>query len=332
MSSTTQPIGSGTVVRVRGRDHRLPAIDLGTAKLVLEGRLLRSARLFDEELVEDKDFPGLDAIRQSIASSRCRADYLCLARPFSAPLNLPDNGLRSEDNLAILSTRSFDEWWTSLPQEARKNARLCDKRGVTVKPVAFDDELVAGIKRIYDETPVRQGRRFWHYGVSLARVKELNETYLSRSQFIGAYHDERLIGFVKYVTVDKVAILIQIIAMEAHRDKRAIYGLIRKAVQSCESQGLEVLTYGKYDYGVHRDSSLSEFKRRCGFEPLFFPRYYLPLTSMGRLACRMGLHLGLAHMLPLSVSTRLHDLRSSLIGLVSSGTRYQVSAQQRADG
>lgn len=330
-SSTVQPIRSEAVVRVRGRDIRVPAIDLGTAKLVLQGRWLRSARLFDEELVEDKDFPGLEGIRQSIDSSRCGADYLCLARPFSASLRLPDDVIRSDDNVAILSTRSFDGWWTGLPQEARKNARLCDKRGVNVRPAPFDEELVAGIKRIYDETPVRQGRRFWHYGADLERVRELNQTYLSRSQFIGAYHDDRLIGFVKYVTVDRVAVLIQIIAMEAHRDKRAIYGLIRTTVQLCESQGLEVLTYGKYDYGVHRDSSLSEFKRRCGFGPFAFSRYCIPLTRTGRLACRKGLHLGLAHMLPLCVTTRLHDVRSSLMGVVSGGARSQVSAQQRSE-
>jgi hypothetical protein len=246
-------------------------------------------------------------------------------------LILPDDARRSDDNVAILSTRSFDAWWTGLPQEARKNARLCAKRGVDVRPVAFDDELVAGIKRIYDETPVRQGRRFWHYRADLDRVRELNETYLPRSQFVGAYHDQRLIGFVKYVTVDKVAVLIQIIAMEAHRDKRAIYGLIRTTVKLCESQGMELLTYGKYDYGVHRDSSLSEFKRRCGFGPITFPRYYIPLTRAGQLACRTGLHLGLWHMLPLSVTTRLHELRSTLMGLVSGGGRYHVSAQQRAD-
>lgn len=314
--TTTRAIESEAVVR-RGKkqDAKLPAIDVGTTRIVVRGRWLRSARLFDEELVEDKDFPGVDAIKQALLASRHGADYICLARPFSTNFSVPDEAVRSNDNAAVLSTQSFNSWWTSLPQETRKNARLCIKRGVDVRPVPFSDDLVAGIKQIYDETPVRQGRRFWHYGANLLRVKELNQTYLPRSQFVGAYYNDKLIGFVKYIIVDKRAILIQIIAMQSHRDKRTIYGLIRTTVQLCESQGLQLLIYDKYDYGVHRDSTLSEFKRRCGFLPHSFARYHIPLTKFGLLACHMGLHLGLRHIVPLFVTTRLHDFRSSMMRL-----------------
>ena len=35
--------------------------------------------------------------------------------------------------------------------------RRAEKRGVVVREVPFDDDLVRGIVEIYDETPIRQG-------------------------------------------------------------------------------------------------------------------------------------------------------------------------------
>ena len=47
-----------------------------------------------------------------------------------------------------------------------------------MRRVPFDDALVRGISRIYDETPTRQGRRFWHYGKDLDAAKaRLTETF-----------------------------------------------------------------------------------------------------------------------------------------------------------
>ena len=98
-----------------------------------------------------------------------------------------------------------------LPQETRKNVRRASKRGVSVRVVQFDDTSYKVFKDIYDESPVRQGTRFWHYGKNLATMKMENETYLERSEFIGAYHNHELIGFMKFVYVDRAAIIMQIL-------------------------------------------------------------------------------------------------------------------------
>ena len=169
-----------------------------------------------------------------------------------------------------------------------------------MRPVAFSDELVTGIKQIYDETPVRQGRRFWHYQKPLERVRMLNSTYLDRSQFVGAYVADELIGFIKYIRVDQTAILIQILAKDGHRDKRTINALLRQTVELCSRQGLALLTYGKFDYGLNQESSLTEFKRRNGFTELRFPRYFVPLTLMGGVeALRLDFTLAGEHVPPL---------------------------------
>ena len=92
----------------------------------------------------------------------------------------------------------------------KKCTSRSQRRGVEVRPVAFDDELVAGICTIYNESPVRQGRKFWHYGKPPTRVKEENSSYLDRSIFVGAYLGTELIGFVKFVQVGRVARVMQI--------------------------------------------------------------------------------------------------------------------------
>ena len=94
-----------------------------------------------------------------------------------------------------------------------------------------------------------------------SRVRDENATYLSRSQFVGAYLGDELIGFIKYVRVDDAAVLIQILAMEGHRDKKPVNALLKGTVEICEAQGVTSLVYGKFDTGGE-DSSLAEFKRR----------------------------------------------------------------------
>ena len=102
-------------------------------------------------------------------------------------------------------SQPIEAWWEKLPQEARKNTRRAAKRGVEVKVVPFDDELARGIHKICNETPVRQGRPFWHYGKDFETVKREHATYLERSEFIGAYFENELIGFIKMVYVDRLA-------------------------------------------------------------------------------------------------------------------------------
>ena len=114
-----------------------------------------------------------------------------------------------------------------------------------MRVVPFSDELVTGIQQIYNESAVRQGRRFWHFGKDFAAVKQMNETYCERGDFIGAFLDDRLIGFIKLVYVDHVATLIQILAMNAHQDKRPMSALIAHAVEHCERQQKTLLVYGK---------------------------------------------------------------------------------------
>ena len=46
---------------------------------------------------------------------------------------------------------------------------------------------------------LRQGRPFWHYGKDIDSVRIENATFSERSDFLGAYCGDELIGFIKLV-------------------------------------------------------------------------------------------------------------------------------------
>ena len=216
------------------------------------------------------------------------------------------------DNIAAIPLTTFAEWWEKkISQETRRNVRLATKRGLALREVDFNDELAHGIKQIYDETPYRNGREFWHYGKAFEAVKRENATYLDKSQFIGAYFGSELVGFLKMVQVNNFASIMQIIAKNKHQERRPMNALIAKAVELCCDRELSHLVYCKYTYGKNEQSSLTEFKRRSGFEKILVPKYYVPVTVKGRIAMGLRLHLGLKEALPKWLTEHLIRLRAA---------------------
>lgn len=276
--------------------------------IVCNGTWLKIARIFDEVWLENP-LTSPAATIEMVRNSGLGADL------FTFSQLLPDVKARHShhvewENLAVARTTKFEAWWDSLPQESRKNVRKAQKRGVTITPVEFNDELVQGIKGIYDEAPVRQGRRFWHYGKDFATVKRENSSYLDRSQFIGAYLGGELIGFLKMVYVGNSARIMQILSMNAHYDKHPMNALLAAAVELCSKRPVDHFIYGQYIYGNKRGSSVTEFKRRNGFQQILIPRYYVPFTWKGRVGIAGGLYRGLNAMLPEPLITAALDARN----------------------
>jgi hypothetical protein len=106
-----------------------------------------------------------------------------------------------------------------------------------------------------------------------------------------------------------VAILIQILAKNEHHDKRPMNALLAYTVELCCKKGLSNLVYGQYTYGTKQNSSLTEFKRRNGFDEIRFPRYYIPITLKGKLAVGFGLHLGVRNVIPAPIKDFLLRVR-----------------------
>jgi hypothetical protein len=287
-----------------------PALEFEGRRIVCTGGRLRTAAIFDEVWLDLPPLSNPFALLEAIERSGLRADLFTFAQSLpNIAVEYPDLHL-DHDNLAVGDTSNFKKWWDGLPQESRKNCRKAQKRGIAVRPAAFDAAFVAGIKEIYDETPVRQGRKFPHYGKDLATVRAENASYAERSRFIGAFLGEQLIGFIKLVYCGRIARIMQIIARNDHYEKHPTNALLAAAMEQCSKDSIDRLIYGQYVYGKKRSSSVTEFKRRNGFTEVLLPRYYLPLTAKGRLALAANLHRGLAATLPEPVTNFLLDSRA----------------------
>lgn len=296
---------------IKGRTMTVPCLKGDRATLVSTGRWLRIASIFDEEWVLDEAIGNPEQLLAILQESPLRADIFTFSQrvPDSTPWF--DHAMEW-DNSAVVFVSTFKAWWEALPQESRKNVRRGEKRGVVARTSAFDDALVAGIRQIYDETPFRQGRAFWHYGKSIDEVRRANATYLDRSEFVTAHLGDELIGFIKMVYVGRVARIMQILSKNAHADKRTPNILLTKAVEVCAERGMTHFIYGQYFYGNKGHTPITEFKRRNGFVEIRTPRYFVPLTLKGRLALGLNLHRGLKHFLPGRVTNALLDLRAKV--------------------
>jgi len=317
-----------TEIRVQGMTVVVPSTRVQGRTIIVTGKWVKVASVEDESCLEGDVVDNPDLFLTQLKQGPLKVDLFTFEqKPTSTK---PRYRYHMEwDNAAIIPITDYAHWWESLPQETRRNVRKAAKLGVDVKAVQFDDELVRGIVDIYNETPIRQGQRFWHYGKSFEAVKKEKATYLERSEFIGAYFAGALIGFIKLLYVDKCATVFHILSKEQHADKRPTNALIAKAVEVCAAKGMTSLQYCKYVYGKNETSPLTEFKRRNGFERVLYPRYFVPLSTKGKLVLKLKLHHGLVHLLPQRVLVALRGFRRMVLENLSrtnSGTsKPQVS-------
>lgn len=298
-------------ISVKGQSVLVPAITVDNATVIVSGRFPRIASVADENWVENAVPENPQRFIREVLDSAFPADILTFAQAIDD--RDPSHPYYFElDNVAAINTSSFDAWWNRLPQATRKNCRRSERRGARTEAVTLDDQLARQIKGVYDESPIRQGRRFWHYGKDVETIKRDNSAYLDRSDFIATYVDDELIGFLKIVYVGRVAKIMQILARSSHYDKRPMNALIAKAVEVCSQKGMSHLIYSKFQYGNNATSSMIEFKLRNGFERLDFPRYFVPLTVPGRLALACRLHRGMLGILPAPLIAKLLKLRESV--------------------
>jgi len=217
------------------------------------------------------------------------------------------------EELAVLPIKSYDHWWNhQIKSRIRNQIRKAEKEGLVVKEAAYDDDFVRGMTAIFNEAPVRQGRKFWHYGKDFQTVKRQFSRYIHREDMIGAYYQNELIGFIMMGNAGRYGVTGQIISAIKHRDKSTNNALIAKAVELCEKKRLPYLIYLFWS-----GDSLTEFKRRCGFEKTIIPRYFVPLTQKGKIALKLGFHRGWKELFPKQLKASFKKLRSRWYGLRS---------------
>jgi len=279
---------------------------VGSLQLAVTGSWLKTARLADEW---HNDVTDPESIIRALKEGGAKADL------FSFWQRLPDTEpkfpyYREPDPIAVMPITTYDDWLKKqINSKTRNMLTKAQKKGVVVRPTPFDDQFVRGMKQIFDEAPVRQGMRFWHYKKDVDTLKREFSRYLFREEIFGAYLDEELIGFIFLVNAGNVAMLGQIISVMRHRDKSPNNALIAKAVEICAERKTPYLAYAVWP----RPGSLREFKRHNGFECVELPRYYVPLTTKGNLALKLGFHRDLADRLPEDLVTRLKSYRARFL-------------------
>jgi Acetyltransferase (GNAT) domain len=280
-------------------------MEVNGARIMVEGKVLRVARPHawpQQEWFEDVENPAM--LTDALQKSKSCPDILTFWQ------RLPDTEpkysyLMELDSIAALPIKSYSFWWEKqIDRKARNKVRKAQKNGVIVKPATFDDRFVHGVTSIFNETPIRQGRHYLHYGKDFETVKREFSRFLFREEILGAYLGEELVGFIFLADAVRYAFLGQIISKIAYRDLAPNNALLAKAVERCAERGFPYLVYALW-----LDDSLGDFKRSNGFQRFDVPRYFVPLTKKGKLALKIGLHRGWQEALPKRLRKPLKKLR-----------------------
>jgi hypothetical protein len=298
-------------IYLRGRWIKVPAVKVGANTLFVRGDWLKLAVVKSEEwLPSEVEDPNLCIkVLKAEKSNVGRVDIFSFAQ--KPPAVEPKYDFPMElDSVAAIRLNTFQEWWEGLPQATRKNVRRAEKRGVVVSVRAFDDELLQGIYEINQDSPFRQGERNVQYGKGIDELRKDYGSFLDRSELICAHVGEEMVGFMKVVFRGNTASILNFLPKLSHEDKRPANAMLAKAVESCAARGVTCITYGYFNYGNKRESSLREFKVRNGFEEMLVPRFYVPLTPWGKLAIACRLHRGLLGILPSRVINLALDFRA----------------------
>jgi Acetyltransferase (GNAT) domain len=316
------PRGEACVeIRVRGRWITVPAVDVNDKKVFATGKWLRTAKVRGEEMMENE----LENPEAYIAKLMGDANHALKADIFTFTQKLPATRPKYSypiewESVAAIHLVSFKQWWESLPQETRKNVRRSQRRGVAVRIKEFDDDLIQGIREVNDESPLRQGMPNGYYGKSYEETKKLYGEFVGRCDFICAYFDDNLIGFLHLVYRGDVASILNLTTRPSHFDKRPANALVAKAVELCEAKGISYISYGLYNYGNKRDHPLRTFKIRNGFEEILMPRFFVPLSRWGEFCMKAKVHRGFIGILPhpvIRIAVGARSLWYSLAGFLS---------------
>jgi hypothetical protein len=276
-------------------------MEINGNRILIEGKIPRIARL-EQEWYEDIEDPK--TLINELSRREPRPDILTFWQ------RLPDTEPKysytmEPDSIAALPIKSYSFWWEKqIERKARNKVRKAQKKDVTVRIAPFDDTFVRGMTSIFNETPIRQGRRFLHYGKDFETVRRQFSRFLFREEIFGAYLGKELVGFIMLADAGRYTFLGQIISKIACRDLAPNNLLLAKAVERCAEKGVPYLAYALW-----LDDGLGDFKRSNGFQKFDLPRYFVPLTCKGRLALKLGLHRGWKEAVPKHLRKPLKKLR-----------------------
>ncbi len=308
-------------IRIRGVNVQFDTVQVGNQMFFISGKFAKTASLRRDKNEWLEDVHNPEEVIRALKTAPVKVDLLRFWQ--RVPETEPKFGYYKEwRQIAAIPIKDYQHWLEKqITPKARNKVRKTEKFGVVIQESGFSDELVRGIMEIFDQSPVRRGKPFWHYGKDFDTVKEEMSLDLKESIFITAYHKRELIGFIKLMLADKHAIITLILDKMVHRDKAPMNGMIAKAVEICAQRKIRYITYTVWRRGEH-----GQFQESNGFERIPIPEYFIPLTRKGAIALRLGLHKGLKGSIPEKMMVRLLALRAKWYSL-----RYPQQFAPRSD-
>jgi len=292
-------------IPIRGVPVHFDAVRVLDQTFIISGKITKTAapRRDKDEWLEDVKDP--EEVIRALKKAPIKIDFLRFWQRI--PQTEPRFGYYQEWRyVAAIPIKNYKNWFEKqISPKARNKIRKTEKYGVAIQETEFNDELVRGIMEIFNQSPVRRGKRFWHYGKDFETVKKEMSLDLGESTFVTAYYGNELIGFIKLLFADRYAMLTLILDKIGHRDKAPMNGMIAKAVEICAQRRVPYIVYMMWRRGGH-----GEFQSSNGFERIPIPEYFVPLTRRGAIALRLGLHRGVRGLIPETIMVWLLTLRA----------------------
>lgn len=297
-------------ISVKGLKKSFSAWEIEGVTVVNKGNVFKTAEIFDEYWIEKDSLPNPEIIISALRKKQDKPNLFTFAQrvPDTEPLY---NYLFEWDNVAVLPVETYDYWIKNqVSSSARRNIKASMKRGVKVSVSDYNEEYIRGIMSIYNESPIRHRKRFWHYGKNFETVKRENGTYRKRSTYLAAYYEDEMIGYLKIVWDKNVGAIMQILSRMAFFDKRPNNALLAEAVRQCDRKGVEYLLYESFTYGKKGIDSLTRYKKNHGFIQMNIPRYFVPLNWKGSIAIKLGLYKSIKERMPEMLIAPMRELRT----------------------
>jgi hypothetical protein len=286
----------------KGRPVMIDAVLVNDQTYLVTGRLVRTASL-KYEWQEDVENPV--ELATMLKQAPVRIDLLKFWQ------RIPETGAKYPYYkewlpIAAIPISTYEDWWgKQINCKTRNMVRKSQKAGVTVAQVEFSDDFVRGVVEIYNQSPIRRGKRFRHFGKTFPTVKAELSVDLDEALFVGAYYQQELIGFIKFLVADRYAMVTLILDKIAHRDKAPMNGMVAKVVEICADRKIPYFTYTLWREGSH-----GKFQKSVGFEKFPVPEYFMPLTLLGRIALSLRLHRGIKGVIPEAAMVWLLGMRA----------------------
>lgn len=267
-------------------------------QIAVSGGVVRVARL------EDETYASVHRVDDLLERLRGTADL------FTFRQRLPDWHItypqwhHEPDPIAAIEVTTAENWQRSLSHTARHTLKKARKSGLAIRPTDFDAAFIGGMHAIFNESPVRQGKPFLHYGKPVEQLRQEFARFLFREEIFGAYLGNELVGFIFLAENGTSLQLGQIISTHRHRELGTNNLLIAAGVERCVTRRVPFLVYADWS-----DGTLGDFKRRNGFVRIDLPRYYIPLTHWGRIALTLRLHKGWRETVPTRVRQVARQIR-----------------------